>query len=65
MHCSSCVMLLEGIADEVDGISIIRADFRKQRIEVEYDETNVSQEQVVEAVKKEGFVAVLLETKQA
>jgi copper chaperone len=55
MHCPSCVMLLEGIEDEVEGITSVKGDFKKQKIEVEYDETKLSQEQIIAAAKKEGY----------
>jgi copper chaperone len=55
MHCPSCVMLLEGIEGEVVGVASVKGDFKKQKMEVEYDETKVSLEQIVTAAKKEGY----------
>ena len=55
MHCYACVMKLEGIEDELDGIKRINASYHKQQMEVEYDETKVSEAQIVERVKKKGY----------
>jgi len=55
MHCSACVMKLEGIEDELDGVKRIHASYHKQQMEVEFDETKVSEAQIVERVKKKGY----------
>ena len=58
MHCSACVMRLEGIEDELPGITRISASYRKQQIEVEYDAARVSVKQIVAAAKQLGYEAV-------
>ncbi len=58
MHCSACVMRLEGIEDELAGIKWITASYRKQQMEVEYDETQVTEQQIVAAAKKHGYQAI-------
>jgi copper chaperone CopZ len=55
MHCASCVMRLEGIEDELDGIKRINASYHKQQMEVEFDEKVVNEEKIVEAVKRKGY----------
>ena len=55
MHCSACVMKLEGIEDELDGVKRINASYHKQQMEVEFDENVVSEEKIVEAVKRKGY----------
>ena len=55
MHCPACVMRLEGIEDELPGIRRIAASYRKQRLEVEYDETQVSEAQIVAAAEALGY----------
>lgn len=59
MHCASCVMRLESIEDELDGIKRINASYHKQQMEVEFDEKVVSEEKIVEAVKKKGYTVTL------
>lgn len=58
MHCSACVMRLEGIEDQLTGIQRITASYRKQQIEVEYDETQVTEQQIIVAVQQHGYQAV-------
>lgn len=58
MHCSACVMRLEGIEDELGGIKRITASYRKQQMEVEYDEARVTDQQIIAAAKKHGYDAV-------
>ena len=59
MHCSACVMRLEGIEDELKGIQRITASYRKQQMEVEYDDTQVTEQQIIAAAQKHGYQAVL------
>jgi copper chaperone CopZ len=57
MHCSSCVMLLEGLEDDVAGVRRVEASYQRQRMEVEYDEGVVTVEQIITAARKEGYEA--------
>ena len=57
MHCTMCVMHLEGIEDELAGVKRVNADYRKQRMEVEYDETRVSIAQIVALARELGYAA--------
>jgi copper chaperone CopZ len=58
MHCSACVMRLEGIEDELPGIHKVSASYRKQQMEVEYDEAKVSDKQIIGAAKQHGYEAI-------
>lgn len=55
MHCSACVLRLEGIEDELPGVKRVSASYRKQQMEVEYDETQVTEQQILAAVKRQGY----------
>ena len=59
MHCSNCSMKLESIEDELAGIKEINASYRKQQMTVEFDEAQVSEEQIIAAAKKKGYQAVV------
>jgi copper chaperone CopZ len=52
-------MKLESIEDILDGIKEINASYHKQQMTVEFDETKVSEEQIIAAAKKKGYTAVL------
>ena len=57
MHCSNCVMALESLEDELPGVRSIRASYRKGEMIVEYDETRISVEAILRAVKQAGYTA--------
>lgn len=56
MHCANCVMRLESIEDELPGIARIDASYHKQQMIVEFDEKQVSEAEILEAVKKKGYI---------
>jgi len=58
MHCSSCSMKLESIEDDLPGIKEINASYHKQQMTVEFDETQVSDEQIIAAAKRKGYQAL-------
>ena len=60
MHCTACVMRLESIEDLLPGIIQVTASYRKQQMEVAYDEALVDETQIIAAVKKQGYVAISL-----
>lgn len=60
MHCSACVMRLEGIEDDLLGVKRVTASYRKQQMEVEYDESQVTDTQIISTAKELGYEAVLL-----
>jgi copper chaperone CopZ len=55
MHCSNCSMRLESIEDELPGIKEINASYHKQQMVVEFDESKVSEAQIIAAVEKKGY----------
>jgi copper chaperone CopZ len=52
-------MRLESIEDELAGIKEINASYHKQEMVVEFDETIVSEGQIIAAAKKKGYQAVV------
>ena len=60
MHCTNCSMRLESIEDELAGIKEINASYHKQQMIVEYDEAQVTIEQIIAAAKRKGYQAVLV-----
>jgi len=59
MSCSNCAMKLESLEDTLEGVKEINASYHKLQMTVEYDETRLSDEQIIAAVKKKGYQAVL------
>jgi copper chaperone CopZ len=55
MHCTACVMRLEGLEDDLPGVKRIRASYQKQQLDVDYDETQVTEAQIKAAASKMGY----------
>lgn len=59
MSCTNCAIKLEALEDTLDGVKEINASYHKLQMTVEYDETQLTDEQIIAAVKKKGYQAVL------
>ena len=55
MYCSACPMHLEGLEDELPGIWVISASYKKLMMEVEFDEKRVTVEEIVHAANEIGY----------
>ena len=55
MECSNCVMHLEGIEDDLPGIKKIKGSYVQQKLDVEFDETKVSDQQIIDAILALGY----------
>jgi copper chaperone CopZ len=58
MSCTNCAMKLESLEDTLDGVREINASYHKLEMVIIYDETKLSDEQIIAAVKKKGYQAV-------
>jgi copper chaperone len=53
MHCTSCGFLVD---EELEAIGVkSKASYQKSEVEVDYDETKVTEAEIVAAVKKAGY----------
>jgi copper chaperone CopZ len=59
MTCTNCVMKLESLEDTLEGVREINASYHKLQMEIVYDETKLTDEQIIAAVKKKGYQAIL------
>jgi len=59
MTCTNCAMKLESLEDTLEGVKEINASYHKLQMEILYDETRLTEEQIIAAVKKKGYQAVL------
>jgi copper chaperone CopZ len=55
MECPNCAMHLEGLEDELQGVKRISASYKKQIMEVEFDEGKLSVEQIIAAANAIGY----------
>ena len=58
MHCTNCAMRIEELEDDLPGIGQISASYQKMQVIVEYDESRVSEGQILEAIKGKGYTAL-------
>ena len=58
MHCSNCAMKIESLEDVLEGVREINASYHKLQMVIEYDETKLTERQIIDAVKKKGYTAV-------
>ena len=58
MSCSNCAMKLESLEDTLDGVKEVNASYHRLEMVVVYDETQLTDEQIIAAVKKKGYQAV-------
>jgi copper chaperone CopZ len=58
MTCSNCAMKLESLEDSLDGVKEINASYHRLEMVIEFDESKLTDDQIVSAVKKKGYTAV-------
>ena len=59
MTCTNCAMKLESLEDTLEGVKEINASYHKLEMVIEYDESKLTDEQIITAVKKKGYTAVV------
>jgi len=59
MTCTNCAMNLESLEDTLEGVKEINASYHRLEMVIEYDETKLTDEQIIAAVKKKGYQAAL------
>lgn len=59
MHCTGCVMAVEGAIEDLAGVKSANANYAKQLADVEYDEKKITVTQIVHAVTEAGYGARL------
>lgn len=52
IHCSSCVMLLESLEEDLAAVKNVRVDLGRKTVEFEFDEDRINPEEIVEAIKQ-------------
>lgn len=55
--CPSCVSHLEAMEDDLDGVDRVDVNYKKQHMQVAFDEDKLSVEKIVAAVGAMGYVA--------
>lgn len=60
MSCTNCAMKLESLEDTLEGVKEINASYHKLQMVIVFDEAKLTDEQIIEAVRKKGYQAVLV-----
>ena len=55
MHCSNCAMTIEGLEDDLPGVTSVRASYHKGTVEVEYDERRLNEAGIRDAIARLGY----------
>jgi copper chaperone CopZ len=58
MICPACNVHLEELEDELPGILFVRANYKKQRMDIEWDETQIDETAIRAAVAELGYEIV-------
>jgi len=59
MHCNSCAMSIDFDMEDLDGVKTVKTSYAKQLSEVEFDESKIEPQAIVEQIKKTGYTAVI------
>ncbi len=59
MHCSSCALTIDMDLEDLDGVKKSQTSYAKAELEVEFDPQKVSDDLILETIKKSGYEAVL------
>ncbi len=59
MYCTNCVMRIESLEDALPGIKSISASYRKGLMKVEFDETRLTEAQIIAAVTRLGYTVTV------
>ncbi|MDO6449406.1 MULTISPECIES: copper chaperone CopZ [Oceanobacillus] len=55
MTCGHCKMSVEGALNKLDGVTAAEVDLGSGKVEVTYDETKISLDNMKEAVEDQGY----------
>ncbi len=57
MHCSSCAITIDMDLEDFDGIKKAQTSYAKAETEVEFDSSKVTDDLILEIIKKSGYRA--------
>lgn len=57
MTCSSCIMHIEELEDQLPGVKRLDVDFKRHHMVAEYDESKITVKQIADAVTDLGYPA--------
>jgi Cu2+-exporting ATPase len=57
MHCVGCAMTVDEALEALPGVNSASTSYAKQVVEVVYNDQQVTEQQLVDAVRKAGYTA--------
>lgn len=57
MHCVNCAMTLQSLEDDLPGVKQVDSSYHSGKMVVEFDETALSVEQIIAAIRELGYTA--------
>ena len=60
MHCSSCALTIDMDLEDLDGVSKAQTSYAKSETEIEFDPQKISEQIILETIKKSGYSALPL-----
>lgn len=58
MHCSSCAITIDMDLEDLSGVKKAQTSYAKGETEIEFDPSKVTNNLVLETIKKSGYEAV-------
>ncbi|RPF53242.1 copper chaperone CopZ [Aquisalibacillus elongatus] len=58
MSCGHCVSSVEGALNELDGVSEVNVNLGEGKVDVKFDESKVTVDQMKEAIDDQGYDVV-------
>lgn len=59
MYCSNCAMKIDSLEDDLPGVKSVSASYQKSQVVVEYDETRLTTDEIIRAIKIQGYTAII------
>jgi copper chaperone CopZ len=59
MHCSNCAMKIDSLEDDLPGMKSVSASYQRGLVVVEFDEHRLTIDDIIRAIKKQGYTASL------
>lgn len=63
MHCVSCAMSVDNAIEDLPGVKSATTQYARQVSEVEYDEQQVTETQIIAAIREAGYQALVADGK--
>ncbi|MBZ0315860.1 MAG: cation transporter [Anaerolineae bacterium] len=55
MHCVGCAMMVDGAVEDLPGVKSASTNYKRQVAVVEYDERQVSETDILQAIHEAGY----------